>query len=48
MKHPLRILLASVVLLLALFPSPAVAVSAKVRQGDDVARGHLKHIETLR
>jgi len=38
-KHPLRILLSSVVLLLALFPSPGIAGSAKVRQGDRQVAG---------
>lgn len=33
MNHRLRILLAAVSLLLSLFPSPALAESAKVRQG---------------
>lgn len=50
MKHRLRILLAAVLFLLALFPSPAVAESAKVRQGDKqvAARQYKKALKSFR
>ncbi|MDD5761396.1 MAG: tetratricopeptide repeat protein, partial [bacterium] len=50
MKHRLRILLAAVLLHLALFPSPAVAESAKVRQGvkQVEARQYKKALKSFR
>ena len=50
MKRRLRILLAAVLLLLSLFPSPAVAESAKVRQGvkEVAARQYRKALNSFR
>jgi Flp pilus assembly protein TadD len=49
-KHRLRILLAAVLILLVLFPSQAVAVSAKVRQGEKqvAARQYKKALNSFR
>ena len=50
MKHRLRILLAAGLLHLALFPSPAIAESAKVRQGVEqvAARQYRKALNSFR